>query len=252
MVLSHRNILVFIAAATLMVSVGFLSRPNPVTDTARIIDGSRVLVLYQMRIRGEEVPEAPHFAQFVQGRHQFLPALERVVKGKKTGDRLKVVLSEDESFGTYDATKKKTVPRTELPGGIKEGDVLQDGAGKPAIVTELSDHSAVIDYNHPWAGKSFIVKIAILRVDDPGTMDFTLPSGPRMIVKHQPRTEERAPLSPVTILLSHSGTRWTAGDVGTAHKHGHFGIAEVHHEKNLDRTRNNQSALDRTGGNPYQ
>src|SRR6185369_16371351 len=87
MALSRRNILVFIAAATLMVSVGFLSQPNPVTDTARIIDGSRVLVLYQMRIRGEEVPEAPHFAQFVQGRHQFLPALERVVKGKKTEDR---------------------------------------------------------------------------------------------------------------------------------------------------------------------
>ena len=252
MVLSHRNILVFIAAATLMVCVGFLWRPNPVTDTARIIDGSRVLVLYQMRIRGEEVPEAPHFAQFVQGRHQFLPALERVVKGKKTGDRLKVVLSEDESFGTYDATKKKTVPRTELPGGIKEGDVLQDSAGKPAIVTELSDRSAVIDYNHPWAGKSFIVKIAILRVDDPGAMDFTHPSGPPMIVKHQPRADERAPLSPLTILLSHSGTRWTAGEVGTAHKHGHFGIAEVHHEKNLDGTRNNQSALDRTGGDPYQ
>lgn len=190
MILSHRNTLVFIAAATLMACVGFLSRPNHVTDAVQIIDGSRVLLVYQMTIRGEEVPEAPHFAQFVQGRHQFLPALERVVKGKKTGDTLKVVLSEDESFGTYDATKKKTVPRTDLPGGVKEGDVLQDGAGNPAIVTELSDRSAVIDYNHPWAGKSFIVKIAILRVDDPTTMDFTHPSSPRMIVKHQPRVDE--------------------------------------------------------------
>jgi len=143
-----------------------------------------------MTIRVEEVSEAPHFAQFVQGRHQFLPALERVMRGKKTGDTLKVVLSEDESFGTYDATKKKTVPRTDLPGEIKEGDILQDGAGNPAIVTELSDRSAVIDYNHPWAGKSFIVKIAILRVDDPGTMDFTHPPGPRMMVKHQPRADE--------------------------------------------------------------
>jgi FKBP-type peptidyl-prolyl cis-trans isomerase 2 len=189
MVLSHRNILVFIAAATLIACVGFLSLPNHVTD-ARIIDGSRVLLAYQMTISGEEVPEAPHFAQFVQGRHQFLPALERVVRGKKTGDTLKVVLSEDESFGTYDATKKKTVPRTDLPGRVKEGDVLQDRAGKPAIVLQLSDRSAVIDYNHPWAGKSLIVKIAILRVDDPGTMDFTHPSGPRMIVKYQPRADE--------------------------------------------------------------
>lgn len=190
MVLSHRNTLVFISAVTLMACVGILSRPNNVTDAVRIIDGSRVLLVYQMTIRGEEVPDAPHFAQFVQGRHQFLPALERVVKGKKPGDTLKVVLSEDESFGTYDATKKKTVPRTDLPGGVKEGDVLQDRVGKPAIVTQLSDRSAVIDYNHPWAGKSFIVKIAILRVDDPTTMDFPHPSGPRMMVKHQPRADE--------------------------------------------------------------
>ena len=190
MVLSRRNILGFIAAATLIACVGFLSLWNHVTDAVRIIDGSRVLLAYQMTISGEEVPEAPHFAQFVQGRHQFLPALERVVRGKKTGDTLKVVLSEDESFGTYDATKKKTVPRTDLPGRVKEGDVLQDRAGKPAIVLQLSDRTAVIDYNHPWAGKSLIVKIAILRVDDPGTMDFTDPSGPRMMVKYQPHADE--------------------------------------------------------------
>src|SRR5262245_15370807 len=186
----HRDTMFVIVVAGLLACAGILSWLYNGGDQIRIIDGSRVLLLYQMTIRGEEESEAPHVAQFVQGKHQFLPALERVVKGKKTGDTLKVVLSEDDTFGSYDMTKKKTVPRTDLPGGIKEGDVLQDRAGQAAIVTELSDRSAVIDYNHPWAGKSFIVKIKILRVDDPTTIDFMHPSGPRMIVKHQPRSDE--------------------------------------------------------------
>ena len=187
---THRNILLVAVGVTLLASAGILSWPYLNGEHVRIIDGSRVLLLYQMTVRGEEGSESPHLAEFVQGQHEFLPALERVVEGKKTGDTLKVYLSEDDSFGSYDVTKKKTVPKTDLPDGVKEGDILQDNAGKPAIVTELSDGSAVIDYNHPWAGKSFIVKIAILRVDDPTTMDFTHPSGPRIIVKDQPHTEE--------------------------------------------------------------
>jgi len=190
MIHTRRDTLFFIAVASLLVCAGILLWLYQGAEHVRINDGSRVLLMYQMTVRGEEESEAPHVAQFVQGQHQFLPALERVVRGKKTGDTLKVVLSEDESFGSYDVTKKKTVPRTDLPDGIKEGDVLQDRAGKPAIVTELSDRSAVIDYNHPWAGKSFIVKIMILRVDDPTTMDFMHPSGPRMIVTHKPRSDE--------------------------------------------------------------
>ena len=189
MIQAHRDTLFIIAVASLLACAGILLWLYHGAEHVRIIDGSRVLLLYQMTIRGEEESEAPHVAQFVQGQHEFLPALERVVKGKKTGDTLKVVLSEDDTFGSYDVTKKKTVPRTDLPGGIKEGDVLQDRAGKAAIVTELSDRSAVIDYNHPWAGKSFVVKIKILRVDDPATMDF-MHSGPRMMVKHEWLTDE--------------------------------------------------------------
>ena len=34
-------------------------------------------------------------------------------------------------------------------------------------MTQLSDRSAVIDYNHPLAGKPVVVKIKIMRVDDP-------------------------------------------------------------------------------------
>jgi hypothetical protein len=41
----------------------------------------------------------------------------------------------------------KSVSRTELPGGTKEGNVLEDRAGQQAMVAQLSDRSAVMDYN---------------------------------------------------------------------------------------------------------
>ena len=97
----------------------------------------------------------------------MLPALERVVTGMKSGDEKKVDLPPDQGFGPYDPNKKKTVSRAELPGGTKEGDILEDRAGNTATVAQLSDSSAVMDYNHPLAGKPISVKIKVLRVDNP-------------------------------------------------------------------------------------
>ena len=67
----------------------------------------------------------------------------------------------------YDVKKQKTVPPSDLPAGTKEGDVLKDHAGQPATVTQLSDSSAVMDYNHPLAGRSLVVNLKILRVENP-------------------------------------------------------------------------------------
>ena len=60
-----------------------------------------------------------------------------------------------------------TVPRKELPPGTKKGDVLEDRAGKSGTVSELSENSAVMDYNHPLAGKPLVVEMKILRVENP-------------------------------------------------------------------------------------
>jgi len=84
-----------------------------------------------------------------------------------TGEEKSVALSAEEGFGPYDANKKKTVPRVNLPASTKEGDVLKDRQGKQATVTQLSDNSAVMDYNHPLAGKPLRVQIRILRVENP-------------------------------------------------------------------------------------
>ena len=164
---SHRYKVAIIAIATILTCLGLLWKQNVGAESPRIVDGSNVTALYKITGPGECGPEIRVLGKFVQGQHQLLPDFERAVTGMKTGDEIKVELSAEEGFGPYDSKKMKTVSISELPAWTQEGDVLQDRAGQEATVTRLSDRSAVIDYNHPLAGKPIVVKIKILRVDDP-------------------------------------------------------------------------------------
>lgn len=151
----------------LVAGLGILSPPGLAAESPRVVEGSTVTLLYDITVPGQGELEVRDISQFVHGQHQMLPAVERVVTGMKSGDEKKVELSVEQGFGPYDPNKKKTVPRADLPGGTKEGDILKDLTGKQATVTQLSDSSAVMDYNHPLAGKPLRVKVKILRVDDP-------------------------------------------------------------------------------------
>ena len=160
-----------VAVVTLFICLGLLLPQGFPSEkhaqSSRIIDGSTVIFSFQVTVPGEPGFEVNDVEKFVQGRHELPPGLERAVTGMKSGDEKRVELSEEEAFGRYDTGKKKTVPRESLPPWAREGDRLEDRNGKRATVAQLSDTSAVMDYNHPLAGKPLTVKIKILRVDDP-------------------------------------------------------------------------------------
>ncbi|HJS67183.1 MAG TPA: FKBP-type peptidyl-prolyl cis-trans isomerase [Nitrospiraceae bacterium] len=163
----HRIMVVIVSLATFLMCLGLLWNQTAGAESPRITNGSNVTALYKITGPGECGLEIRVLGKFVQGQHQLLPAFERAVTGMKTGDEIKVELPAEEGFGPYDAKKRKIVPISELPAWTQEGDVLQDRAGQQATVTQLSDSSAVMDYNHPLAGKPLNMKIRILRVDDP-------------------------------------------------------------------------------------
>jgi FKBP-type peptidyl-prolyl cis-trans isomerase 2 len=165
--ISHRIITAIAGLTTLLTCQGFLWSDSAGAESPRIIDGSNVTFFYQITVPGKRGFEVRKIGQFVQGKHQLPLSLERVVTGMKTGDKKKIELPMEEGFGPYDVRKKVTVPRSDLPDGIEEGDILADRAGREATVTQLSEKFAVMDYNHPLAGKSVHLKITILRVDDP-------------------------------------------------------------------------------------
>jgi len=154
-----------VALITIMTFLG-LSVPQIFADSPQIVEGSNVTFFYHITVPGEQIV-LKDVGQFVQGQHQLLPVLERQVTGMRPGEEKTIDLSAEEGFGPYDATKKQTISKSDLPKETKEGDVLQNRAGQSATVTRLSDDSAVMDYNHPLAGKPVHVVLRIVRVENP-------------------------------------------------------------------------------------
>jgi len=144
------------------------SGQNTQGSSVPITDGSKVTLLYQITVPGDDRIEVRDLSQFVQGQHQMLPALEKAVSGMRRGDKTEVKLSEDQAFGAYDSKKKTVVPTKELPSGVKTGDIIEDRrTGQQATITQMSDTDAVMDYNHPLAGKPLLVSLTIIDVDSP-------------------------------------------------------------------------------------
>ena len=139
----------------------------PEAESSRIIDGSKVTLQYVASVPGSTGVDYGNVSEFIQGRHEIFPALEREVVGMKPGEEKKVELTPAEGFGPHDDGKKMNIPKTLLPFGTKAGDILRNNAGELATVAEVADTTAVLDYNHPLAGKPLVVQLKILKVENP-------------------------------------------------------------------------------------
>jgi FKBP-type peptidyl-prolyl cis-trans isomerase SlyD len=144
------------------------SSRSPEAENSRIVDGSKVTFQYVTSGPGSTgLNSGTAVSEFIQGRHEIFPALEREVVGMKPGEEKKVELTPAEGFGPHDDGKKMNIPKTLLPFGTKAGDILRNNAGELATVAEVADTTAVLDYNHPLAGKPLMVQIKILKVENP-------------------------------------------------------------------------------------
>lgn len=172
--LTKASLIVSVACMTLLGGYGVgaeppqsNSSPFPEAESSRIIEGSKVVLQYVATVPGSTGIDYGNVSEFIQGRHEIFPALEQEVVGMKPGEEKKVELSPEEGFGPHDDRKKLNIPKTLLPFGTKAGDVLRNDVGELATVAEVSDTTAVLDYNHPLAGKPLVVQLKILKVENP-------------------------------------------------------------------------------------
>lgn len=136
-------------------------------ESSQIVEGSKVTLQYVASVPGSTGIDYGNVSEFIQGRHEIFPALEQEVVGMKPGEEKRVELSPAEAFGPHDDGKKLNIPKTLLPFGAKEGDLVRNDVGELATVAEVSDTTAVLDYNHPLAGKPLVVQLKILKVENP-------------------------------------------------------------------------------------
>jgi FKBP-type peptidyl-prolyl cis-trans isomerase 2 len=131
------------------------------------VEGSTVTLAYQVTVSGEDEIRYEEVSEFVQGRHEIFSALEQKVAGLRAGEAKKVELTPEEGFGARDERKKMKIPKADLPTDAQAGDVVQNEQGSFATVEGVSESEAVLDYNHPLAGRPLAVQLRIVKVTNP-------------------------------------------------------------------------------------
>jgi len=134
------------------------------TSTAPITDGSKVTIEMTISVPEEHVMIPNHKSEYIHGTRQLIPGLENALTGMHAGEKKRVELDADHAFGPYVADKKTSVPRNQLPEKVRVGDITMTTDGKPFTVVALSEGTAVIDFNHPLAGKQIVLDVRVLDV----------------------------------------------------------------------------------------
>lgn len=136
-----------------------------------IQNGSTVNVHYTGRLTDGEVfdtSEGKDPLSFTVGTGQIIPGFENAIIGKVAGDKVTVNIPAAEAYGEVREDLVVKVPNSQLPGAVEVGMSLQAQAenGMPVNVTvkEVNEDHAVIDGNHPFAGKELIFDIEVVSV----------------------------------------------------------------------------------------
>lgn len=110
---------------------------------------------------------------YLHGGHSgMLPKLEEALTTRKAGDAVSVTVEPTDAFGEYDPELVKIEPADRLPAEVEVGMQFEayaspddkDGEGMVFTVTDIADGKAVLDGNHPWAGKALRFDCQIIDV----------------------------------------------------------------------------------------
>ena len=133
-------------------------------------EGLRVTLEYTLTLSDQNVVDS-NVGQdpftFTQGAHEIVPGLEKSLVGMKAGEKKRVEVPAAEGYGPYDKKARTTVELARLPQNLKVGDVLKGSDDRLVKVLEVNDKSAVLDLNHPLAGKNLTFDVTILKVEKP-------------------------------------------------------------------------------------
>ena len=109
--------------------------------------------------------------QYVHGRGQIIPGLEKELTGMAVGGEKKVVVKPEDAYGPIDPAAFREIPKEQVPAeALKVGTMLlaqaPGGQGVPVRVHEIKEKTVVMDFNHPLAGKTLSFDVKITGVKD--------------------------------------------------------------------------------------
>jgi len=106
---------------------------------------------------------------YTQGTNQVIPGVESAVEGMMVGETKHVVVPPADGFGPRDPQAVQEVHKHKLPRDITVGAHLrlQDKSGRELrpTVMQITDHTALLDFNHPLAGKTLFIDLKVVGIE---------------------------------------------------------------------------------------
>lgn len=138
---------------------------------AKIERNDKVTFRYQVFSDSELIDTSSGPVTVVVGEGRFFRPVEEGLLGKEEGERVIVWVPPEEHYGRYDPKKIKLIPAEKLPPQARVGEtvLIQDEFGvlHPAKLRRRDDSLAVVDLNHPLAGKYLRFEVEILKIEKP-------------------------------------------------------------------------------------
>jgi len=107
---------------------------------------------------GRSAESLPETCSFVYGVDVQSPSVDRALRDKKAGDRVRVQVPAEELFGAYDETLIRELPRCDYKQErLRAGRTYREMRKKCLVqfmVKEMKDDVIVADFNDPRAGTS--------------------------------------------------------------------------------------------------
>jgi FKBP-type peptidyl-prolyl cis-trans isomerase SlyD len=139
--------------------------------TATVSNDKTISLEYTLKLDNGQVVEtnvgeAP--LTYTQGAHQIVRGIETAVEGMTVGEAKHVIVTPADGYGVKDLTALHELPKQKVPEDIKVGMRLRgkDPSGRivQPIVKEIKDHTVLLDFNHPLAGKTLYVDVKVIDV----------------------------------------------------------------------------------------
>ena len=134
-------------------------------EPAAVAEGAKVTIAFTLTVPETHQTIPDNVSEYTPGENEIIPALEDALMGLTPGEHKRVELQPEEAFGPHDEQKMIKIRRDMLPPTAGPGSIYQASDGQPITVVALSEDTAVVDFNHPLAGKHLIIDVEVLEVE---------------------------------------------------------------------------------------
>lgn len=160
------------ASLFMFLAMSLSSNPLYAEEAKVITEGSKVSLEYTLNVDGGETVDSNTGEDplvYTQGNNEIIPALEEELNGLAAGDEKQVTLPPEQAYGAVDPEAFQEVPLEQIPEDARqEGQLLvmqdQQGNRQQIKVSEIREETALLDLNHPLAGKTLQFDVKVLDV----------------------------------------------------------------------------------------